>query len=70
MSQRLEDIRGFYRLFQETAARSAFFAEPYGFFLNLGAALFPGGHAALFLASWEGELLSAVLVVFFGRRAT
>lgn len=65
-----EDLARFYPLFQDTALRNRFFAEPYGFFLNLGATLFSVGRAALFLAEWQGQVLAANLVVFYGRRAT
>ena len=44
------DLAPFYALFAETAGRQQFYAEPYGYFLNLGAALFPDGDAELFLA--------------------
>ena len=64
------DLAPFYALFAETAGRRQFYAEPYGYFLNLGASLFPNGDAALFLAEWRGEIISAILVTFFGRRAT
>ncbi len=66
----MADMRAFYDVFWETSLRSRFFAEPYGFFLNLGAMLFPARRASLFLAKWQGETLAAILVVFFGRRAT
>jgi peptidoglycan pentaglycine glycine transferase (the first glycine) len=69
-SEQARDLACFYGLFEETARRHGFFAEPYGFFLNLGAALFPAGQARLFLAEWDGETVAAILVVFFGRRAT
>ncbi len=69
-SSRSEDLRAFYTLFSETARRQEFFAEPFGFFLNLGAALFPNDHAALFFAEYEGDILAASLVIFYGRRAT
>lgn len=69
-SGQMSDLLRFYALFQETALRNDFFAEPYGFFLNLGAALFPTEMARLFLAEWEGQTIAAILVVFFGRRAT
>ncbi|MES2459612.1 MAG: peptidoglycan bridge formation glycyltransferase FemA/FemB family protein, partial [Armatimonadota bacterium] len=65
-----EDLRAFYDLFVDTSRRQEFFGEPYGFFLNLGATLFPKRHAALFLAEWQGTVLAACLVVFYGRRAT
>lgn len=70
MSSDMGDLRAFYALFTETALRNSFFAEPYGFFLNLGAALFPTGRAALFLAHWQEEPIAALLIVFYGRRAT
>lgn len=70
LSESMGDLRVFYDLFADTARRQDFFAEPYGFFLNLGAALFPGRHAALLLAEHEGDVLAAALVVFFGHRAT
>jgi peptidoglycan pentaglycine glycine transferase (the first glycine) len=69
-STSLAELSAFYPLFQETSARNGFFAEPYGFFLNLGAALFPSGQAELFLARWEGRILSGILVVYYGGRAT
>jgi peptidoglycan pentaglycine glycine transferase (the first glycine) len=69
-STSMSDMRRFHALFVETAERGDFFAEPYGFFLNLGAALFPVGQAELFFAEWQGETLAALLVVYFGRRAT
>ncbi len=69
-SQAMHDLTRFYPLFEETARRQRFFAEPFGFFLNLGAALFPSGQAELFFAEWQGETLAAILVILFGRRAT
>ena len=69
-SERSDDLRAFYNLFGDTARRQDFFAEPFGFFLNLGATFFPNHHAALFFAEYEGEVLAASLVIFYGRRAT
>ena len=69
-SASLADMAVFYRLFSATARRQQFFAEPYRFFLNLGAALFPGRHAEVFLAEWQRTVLAAALVVFHGHRAT
>ena len=69
-SESMQDVPVFFALFQETSERRDFFAEPYGFFLNLAAVLFPARQAELFLASWEGETLAALLIVYFGRRAT
>jgi peptidoglycan pentaglycine glycine transferase (the first glycine) len=64
------DLRAFYGLFEETAQRNGFFAEPYGFFLNLLAALVPTRHAEMLLARWQGEVIAGILVTWFGRRAT
>lgn len=69
-SRTMQDLTRFYPLFEETGRRQGFFTEPLGFFINLGAALFPSGQAELFFAEWQGETLAAVLAVFFGRRAT
>ncbi|HLJ54262.1 MAG TPA: peptidoglycan bridge formation glycyltransferase FemA/FemB family protein [Chthonomonadaceae bacterium] len=69
-STNMADLRRFYRLFHETAVQGDFFAEPYGFFLNLGASLFPARQAELFFSEWQGETLAALLVVYFGGRAT
>jgi peptidoglycan pentaglycine glycine transferase (the first glycine) len=69
-SEDMADLRAFYDVFTETALRSQIFAEPYGFFLNLGAALFPAKRASLFLARWQGQTLAAILVIYCGRRAT
>jgi len=66
----VSDLRTFYSLFEETARRGNFFAEPFSFFLNLGFSLFPTHTAELYIAEWQGEILAAILVVFFGRRAT
>jgi peptidoglycan pentaglycine glycine transferase (the first glycine) len=69
-SERQEDLRLFYDLFEDTSRRQEFFGEPYGFFLNLGATLFPKQHASLFIAEWQGIVLAASVVIFYGRRAT
>ncbi|MBC7526210.1 MAG: peptidoglycan bridge formation glycyltransferase FemA/FemB family protein [Chthonomonadaceae bacterium] len=64
------DLHTFYRLFAETARRQQFFGEPFGFFLNLAETMFPSGMASLLFAEREGEILSAMLSVRYGRRAT
>lgn len=69
-SSEMRDIRRFFALFADTATRSGFFGEPFSFFLNLGAALFPSGMAELFFAEWRGETLAAAIVIHFGARAT
>lgn len=60
----------FYDLFWETVKRQQFFGEPYGFFINLCQTLFAANLAEIGLATWQGEVLSAILVVYWGDRAT
>ncbi|HEY9907827.1 MAG TPA: peptidoglycan bridge formation glycyltransferase FemA/FemB family protein, partial [Thermosynechococcaceae cyanobacterium] len=60
----------FYDLFWETVKRQQFFGEPYGFFINLCQTLFKANLAEIGLARWQGEVLSAILVVYWGDRAT
>jgi peptidoglycan pentaglycine glycine transferase (the first glycine) len=59
-----------YDLFWETVERQQFFGEPYGFFINLCQTLFAAGMAEIGLATWQDELLAAILVVYWGDRAT
>jgi len=63
-------IPRFYNLFWETVKRQQFFGEPYGFFINLCQTLFSADIAEIGFASWRGETLAAILVVYWGDRAT
>ena len=60
----------FYDLFWETVKRQQFFGEPYGFFINLCQTLFAAKMAEIGLARWQGQVLAAILVVYWGNRAT
>ncbi|CAN1209445.1 BioF2-like acetyltransferase domain-containing protein [Tumidithrix helvetica PCC 7403] len=60
----------FYDLFWETVQRQEFFGEPFGFFINLCQTLFRENMAEIGLAWWQGELLTAILVVYWGDRCT
>ncbi|MCM0083030.1 peptidoglycan bridge formation glycyltransferase FemA/FemB family protein [Geomonas sp. Red32] len=64
------DIPLFYRIFEETARRKRFFGEPYAHFINLCQTLFAAGRAELVFATLDGETLAAILVVYWGGRAT
>ncbi|HEY3781694.1 MAG TPA: peptidoglycan bridge formation glycyltransferase FemA/FemB family protein [Fimbriimonadaceae bacterium] len=66
----VEAVFDFYTLFQETAARNGFYAEPIGFFLDLAATHFPNGSAEILFATYKGEPIAAIWVIYFGRRAT
>lgn len=63
-------IPRFYDVFWQTAERQKFFGEPYGFFINLCQTLFAEGMAEIGLATWQGEILAALLLVYWGDRAT
>lgn len=69
-SNNSQNIPLFYDLFWETAQRQNFFAEPYGFFINLCQTLFTANMAEIGFATWKGEILTAILVVYCGKTAT
>ncbi|MBD0264596.1 MAG: peptidoglycan bridge formation glycyltransferase FemA/FemB family protein [Tolypothrix sp. Co-bin9] len=60
----------FYDLFWETVQRQQFFGEPYSFFINLCQTLLAANMAEIGLARWEGKAIAAILVVYWGERAT
>jgi lipid II:glycine glycyltransferase (peptidoglycan interpeptide bridge formation enzyme) len=60
----------FYDLFWETVRRQQFFGEPYGFFINLCQSLMQANMAEIGLATWRHEVLAAIVVVYWGDRAT
>lgn len=60
----------FYDIFWETVKRQQFFGEPYGFFINLCQTLFAAKMAEIGLARWRGKVLAAIIVVYWGDRAT
>lgn len=65
-----QSIPVFYEIFWETVKRQEFFGEPYRFFINLCQTLFLANVAEVGFAYWQGEVLAAVLVVYWGDRAT
>jgi len=69
-SQTPQAIPLFYDLFWDTVQRQQFFGEPYGFFINLCQTLFAARMAEIALATWRGEILAAMVLVYWGDRAT
>jgi peptidoglycan pentaglycine glycine transferase (the first glycine) len=63
-------IPTFYDIFWETVERQKFLGEPYGFFINLCQTLFRANMAEIGLATWRGQVLGVMLVVYWGRVAT
>lgn len=66
----LSDLPVFYDVFWATAQRQQFWAEPYGFFINLCQTLMPEGMAEIGFAERKGQVLAAILVVYWGKQAT
>ncbi|MEW5856082.1 MAG: peptidoglycan bridge formation glycyltransferase FemA/FemB family protein [Cyanobacteriota bacterium] len=60
----------FYDIFWETVKRQQFFGEPYKFFINLCQTLFKANMAEIGFAIWQGKILAAIFVVYWGDRAT
>ncbi len=63
-------IPQFFDLFYETAQRQGFLSEPYGFFIKLCQTLFREGMAEIGFAKYNGEILAAILLVYWGDRCT
>jgi peptidoglycan pentaglycine glycine transferase (the first glycine) len=66
----LPAIPQFYDLFWTTVKHQEFFGEPYGFFINLCQTLFEAQMAEIGFATWQDTILSTLLVVYWGNRAT
>lgn len=65
-----EELEEFYGLFELTCARHGFNGEPLSFFAELLRTLGPSGCAKLYLARYQGMVLSAAVAVFYGGKAT
>jgi len=62
------DLRRFYDLLLETAARDRFLIRSYGYFETLWDTLVAPGYARLFLAKYQSEPIAGVLCFYFGDR--
>ena len=60
----------FYDLFWATVQRQKFFGEPYSFSINLCQTLFKANIGEIGLAKWQGEILVAIIIIYWGERAT
>ncbi|MFN4817229.1 MAG: lipid II:glycine glycyltransferase FemX [Pseudanabaena sp.] len=63
-------IPHFYDLFYETAQRQGFLSEPYGYFIKLCQNLFRENMAEIGFAKYNGEILAAILLIYWGERCT
>lgn len=69
-TQDSQAIPKFYDVFWNTVNRQQFLGEPYSFFINLCQILFATDNAEIGLATWHDQILAAVLIVYWGDRAT
>jgi peptidoglycan pentaglycine glycine transferase (the first glycine) len=65
-----QKIGVFYDLFWASVERQHFFGESYRFFINLCQTLFANHMAELGFATWQGEILAGILLVYWGDRVT
>lgn len=62
------DLRAFYELLLETAARDRFLVRGFGYFETLYDVLVPPGFCRLFLADYESQPIAGALCFYFGDR--
>jgi len=63
-------LDAFYSLYLETAKRDRFSARPKTYFLRLLKMMNQADYGRMFMAYWRKQLLSVILVTFFGKYAT
>jgi len=61
-----DDIDAFYRLYQTTSERDFFAINQKSFYETVLRLFGIGGHAALFLAEYEGQAISAIITITLG----
>lgn len=64
-----EDLPEFYRVLKETTERDRFLVRSYSYFEDMYDLLHPAGLAELFLAEYEGEIISGTLALIIGEKA-
>ncbi|MGI5911325.1 MAG: lipid II:glycine glycyltransferase FemX [Syntrophomonadaceae bacterium] len=64
-----EDLKTFYRILQETAARDKFLIRGYEYYELIWNYLIIKGYAQIFLAEYQGKIISAALAMILGDKA-
>lgn len=64
-----EDLRLFYRILQETAIRDKFLIRGYEYFEWIWGYMVEAGYAQVFLAEYQGQVISATLAMILGDKA-
>ena len=62
-----DDVPIFYQLLKATSQRRQFKVECREYYMNLWRLLEPTNHVKLFMAEYEGEVLSSLLTIPFGK---
>jgi len=68
-SKNIKDLEKFYLIAQETAKRDGFGLHSKKHYLKLAEILFKNNLGTLFLAEHENDILSAIIVLFFNKKA-
>lgn len=64
-----KDLRVFYDILEETAARDKFLVRGYEYFEWIWDYMVEGGYAQVFLAEYQGQVISAALTMVLGEKA-
>ena len=64
-----EDLKVFYDILQETARRDNFLIRDYGYFKCIWDCMVANDYARVFLAEYEGRVISAALTMISGEKA-
>jgi len=68
-AHRVEDLKTFYKILQETALRDGFLIRSYDYFLTIWKEMVKRKYAQLFLASYHGEAIAGALAFIMGDKA-
>lgn len=63
------DLPEFYRVLKETTERDRFLVRSYSYFEDMYDTLHPAGMAELFIAEYEGQVISGTLALIIGEKA-
>lgn len=64
-----EELPEFYRILEETARRDKFLIREYSYFEKIWDEMVESGMGKVFLAEWEGQIISATLAMILGDKA-
>ena len=65
----VDDMRALYDLYQTTGSRQGFIIRPWDYYHDLWTGFIAAGLAHVFVAEYDGQILSGAVVFHFGNRA-